>query len=349
MGATNQAVDLCWDGRESPSMGGYPRDEVRRRVFERDNYECVFCQESAQDAHHLLERRLWNDGGYHEDNLISVCGPCHWKCEQTLITVEEGRKAAGITNVLVPDHFYEDQAYDKWGNPIMSNGRRLRGELFEHPSVQQVLREADILSLFSPYVKYPRTYHLPWSHPNRNDKTLRSLKEFEGKEIVITEKMDGECTTLYNDYLHARSLDGPSHPSQGWVRNFHSKIAHDIPNNFRVCGENVYARHSIKYEELETYFYGFSVWSGLTCLSWDETIEWFELLDVTPVPMFYRGPFEEFTHTHNGVSEGYVIRLVDSFSYIQFKNCVGKYVRPNHLQTPERWDGRFERNTLKRT
>ena len=30
-----------------------------------------------------------------------------------------------------------------------------------------------------------------------------------------------------------------------------------------------------------------------TCLSWDDTIEWCELLDLTPVITIYRGKYDE--------------------------------------------------------
>lgn len=42
--------------------------------------------------------------------------------------------------------------------------------------------------------------------------------EFLKGPVVITEKMDGENTTLYRDGLHARSLDSRHHPSRNWVK-----------------------------------------------------------------------------------------------------------------------------------
>ena len=40
------------------------RDNFRESVFDRDNHKCVFCDKHAKDAHHIMERRLFNDGGY---------------------------------------------------------------------------------------------------------------------------------------------------------------------------------------------------------------------------------------------------------------------------------------------
>lgn len=169
------------------------RDDFREAVFERDGHKCVLCGAPADDAHHILERRLWSDGGYYIDNGASVCEPCHLLCEQTVVSVEEVRRACGITNVVVPDHLYPDHVYDKWGNGILANGQRTKGELFEDPSVQKVLREGGVMDLFTHYVKYPRIYHVPWSPGlHDDDKAATSLDHLHDKRIVVTEKMDGK-------------------------------------------------------------------------------------------------------------------------------------------------------------
>ena len=48
-------------------------------------------------------------------------------------------------------------------------------------------------------MKYPRTYHLPWSPgTTADDKKLSGdwFDMYKGKEIVITEKLDGENTAI---------------------------------------------------------------------------------------------------------------------------------------------------------
>ena len=82
---------------------------------------------------------------------------------------------------------------------------------------------------------------------------------FVGQEVVVTEKLDGENTTLYRRGLHARSLDPRPHPSRDWVKRLQGQIGHLIPEGWRVCGENLYARHSLGYDDLE---------SGCISLSW---------------------------------------------------------------------------------
>ena len=69
------------------------------------------------------------------------------------------------------------------------------------------------------YYKYPKTFHLPWSLGATNDdKILKSIDHLLGKEVVITEKKDGENCNLYCDHIHARSLETPHHPSQNYVK-----------------------------------------------------------------------------------------------------------------------------------
>lgn len=62
------------------------RDTFRNAVFERDNYKCVVCGETAVDAHHIIERKLFDDGGYYIDNGVSLCGKHHLEAEMTVIS-----------------------------------------------------------------------------------------------------------------------------------------------------------------------------------------------------------------------------------------------------------------------
>lgn len=191
--------------------------------------------------------------------------------------------------------------------------------------------------------KYPRTYHLPWSKGiTKDDRVMRNIKSFEDKDIVGSLKMDGENSTLYSDYLHARSLDYADHPSRHWLKGFHASVKRYIPKGWRVCGENVFAVHSITYTELSSYFLAFSVWTDENiCLSWEDTVDFcdgiFEL-----VPVFYKGkadwPKVEYAyHEYEKSHEGYVIRLSSDFKHDSFGSSVAKYVRGNHVQTDEHW------------
>ena len=77
--------------------------------------------------------------------------------------------------------------------------------------------------------KYPRSPHLPWSEGGTSDDAyLFDTDHFAGKEVVITEKMDGENTSMYRDGIHARSIDGRHHPSRDWVKALHGTICLEI-------------------------------------------------------------------------------------------------------------------------
>lgn len=69
-------------------------------------------------------------------------------------------------------------------------------------------------------------------------------------------------TSLYIvNGFHARSVDSRHHISRDWLAQFHSSIAYNIPEGWRICGEYLYAKHSIFYENLPSYFLGFSIWN----------------------------------------------------------------------------------------
>jgi len=204
------------------------------------------------------------------------------------------------------------------------------------------------------YFKYSRTYHLPWSlGTTSDDRILNEVNHFVGQEIVVTDKLDGENTSLYRDHIHARSLDSKHHESRDVVKSMWGKLKFDIPEGFRICGENVYACHSIKYQNLESYFYVFGIYNDKNiCLSWDETVEYAKLLGLPTVPVLYRGIWdkEKVQSCWTGLSvaspgdlqEGYVVRVVNSFPYDAQDNgtsslYTAKFVRSNHVQTDVHW------------
>lgn len=337
------------------------RTQFREAVFVRDNHRCVICGKGLHsghliDAHHIIERRLWADGGYYVENGATLCDDidlygkpngCHAAAEITTLSVEDIRIAAKIEKIILPEDMYADHVYDKWGNVVLANGKRTKGPLFNDESVQKILsRHPEIVDLFVNYVKYPRTYHLPFS-PGRteDDRTLPDTSIFEGKEVVVTEKMDGENFSGYRDYCHARSVDGRSHYTRDWAKNFWMQRSYELPEGWRVCAENLFAVHSIKYEDLPSYLLGFGIWNEKNiCLSWDQTVEWFQLLEIPTVKVLYRGIFEEekikklYDEKNDSKSvEGYVVRLTSEFEYKDFRKSVAKFVRANHVSTNSHW------------
>lgn len=192
---------------------------------------------------------------------------------------------------------------------------------------------------------YPRTPHLPWSPgATSDDVRLADLAGLTGSEAVVTEKLDGENTTLYADGLHARSLDSAHHPSRGWVKALQGRIGPRIPTGWRICGENMFARHSIPYEDLASHFYGFSVWDGDVCLDWDLTVDFLRDLGIPTPPVLWRGVFDARAEKALRAlkpdtlrQEGYVVRPAESFPAAAFKRRVAKWVRPGHVTTDTHW------------
>jgi hypothetical protein len=205
------------------------------------------------------------------------------------------------------------------------------------------------------HIKYPRTLHLPWSPgATSDDVCLTSVNHFLGKQIIVTEKMDRENTTLYSDGCHARSLDSRYHPSREWIRALQGRIGQDIPEGWRICGENLYAKHSVAYDCLPSFFLVFSVWNAdNVCLSWKDTLDWIALLGLCSVPVLYQGVFDEQYMRDLTLDltkqEGYVVRLADAYSFEIFSQSVAKWVRPGHVQTDQHWMAKaVEKNNLAR-
>ena len=218
--------------------------------------------------------------------------------------------------------------------------------------------------------KYPRTHNLPWSGSDSSDDVWwKDCKPFEGKEVVVSEKIDGESTSIYPDAkTHARSVDSKHHPSRSWLKQFAATFAYKIPEGHRICGENVVALHSIFYTNLPSHFLVYGIYDNDICLSWSDTEYLCKELELQTVPILYKGiwnqkkivdmwtgkgtyPTFELKDTvylnqrskqypddfEPCVAEGYVVRLAESFKYSDFSKSCAKYVRPRHVKTSQHW------------
>lgn len=216
-------------------------------------------------------------------------------------------------------------------------------------------------------IKYPRTMNLDWSCSNSSDDVWwKDCNRFEGKQVVVSEKLDGECTTIYRDgHVHARSLETSHHPSRSLVKALAGSISHMIPENWRLCGENVFAWHSIFYTDLPSYFFVYGIYNESNiCIPWREVKAVCETIGLQTVPVIYEGIWDEelirglwkgkgayptFEVQNDTLcpefpedfapceAEGYVVRLAEAFPYDQFKVSCAKYVRENHVKTPTNW------------
>lgn len=207
--------------------------------------------------------------------------------------------------------------------------------------------------------KYPRTPHLPFSQGfTSDDKVLASDEHFEYMDkVVVTIKMDGENTTIYSDgSFHARSLDSIHRSYHSWLLKYIQEWYWKIPNSsYRICGEYLYAKHSIKYTDLKSYFLAFSIWENELCFDWPTTKNILaNIPEIQTVPVIYEGPYDrnKIKELAEQViadgQEGIVVRNRDNYFLNTFDENVAKYVRKNHVQTEDHWMfSEIERNELK--
>lgn len=348
------------------------RDEFREKIRNRDG-RCVGCQISKRsseaaaqsqrkeevqelEVHHIIERKLFSDGGYFLWNGVGLCGLCHLDAEQSKllpidfyhwfesrgISYGVGQKLWEIFDVSLDQE--ELSNLNKWGELLFVVGGRNYRERYLVATDKGRAGE-EPMQADQKYVKYPRTMHLPWS-PNlqNDDRRIEDMSVLENcNDIVVTEKMDGENTTFYNDHLHARSLSSADHPSRSWVKQHWASIRGDIPDRMRICGENLYACHSIHYQRLESYFQVFNIWMGDRCLSWDETLEWSELIGLSTVRVLYRGAWDREilaeleSRSDTERFEGYCVRVADEFRLSDYSRTYAKWVRVGHVQTDQHW------------
>lgn len=215
-------------------------------------------------------------------------------------------------------------------------------------------------------MKYPRTYHLPFSPgATKDDKKLQGdwFDFYHGKKIVFTEKLDGENTCLCQSGVFARSHSAETRSP--WSINLwgqdglYWRIKNSIGDNEEIFGENLYGEHSIIYDKLLNYFHIFAANDGERWYSWDEIVEMAFILDVPHVPELYTCEAESEKQieeiiadlmkqpsTYGKEKEGIVMRITDSFAIDYFPHYVCKYVRPNHVQTDEHWTRNWKKAKL---
>jgi hypothetical protein len=198
-------------------------------------------------------------------------------------------------------------------------------------------------------IKYSRTWHLPYSEKcTSDDKKHKNEAHHQNQDVVCTIKMDGENSNLYTNDYHARSLD--SHidsEDRRWLEAYRmSKIAGRIAPTERIVGENLFCRHTCRYDQLESLFYAFSMWDDSTCLSWDETSSKCEALGIVVAPVFYRGvynkeaivkAFQAYVNASEDDVEGFVVRNSRAFTYDDFSQNVSKFVRKEFQITGNHW------------
>ena len=189
-------------------------------------------------------------------------------------------------------------------------------------------------------MEYPRTLHLPDSPgAAAGDRIQPDLSWLDG-ELVVTEKLDGGNLTFTRDEMYARSPDSGSHPWDRPAKALWAMTAHRIPDDWRVCGESMWARRSIAYRDLPGVFIVFGIWDETdTLLGWDDTVDWAQRLELPVVPVLYRGGSLSQARAawaarrDAETSEGYVLRSAGRIPAADFSRQVLAWVRAGHPST----------------
>lgn len=220
--------------------------------------------------------------------------------------------------------------------------------------------------------KYGRTYHYPFSLGTTSDDRINHdyWQDVAAiKTIVHTEKLDGENNCLNRYGVFARSHAAPS--VSPWTRFLREKwevLKGDL-DDLEIFGENLYAIHSIQYQQIESHFYVFGIRENERWLSWEETQFYASFFDFPTVPVlkiieqpFNKKDYEEnvlalvqqksvfgsldFSTQEPCTMEGIVSRNVEEYLVEDFTKNVFKYVRKGHVKTDEHWTRNWQRAKL---
>ena len=210
--------------------------------------------------------------------------------------------------------------------------------------------------------KYGRTYHYPFSPGTTSDDRI-NYDYWEDmstiRQVVHTEKLDGENTCLNKYGVFARSHAAPTvHPWANYLKQRWELIKNEL-GDLEIFGENLYAVHSIRYTDLPEHFFVFAIRDHDRWLSWEETKFYAAMLDFKMIPEIKtvvpedRARFEkdvleivktasvfgsEDVITEKPCSmEGIVTRNVGEYSTRRSSQNVFKYVRKGHVKTTEPW------------
>lgn len=196
--------------------------------------------------------------------------------------------------------------------------------------------------------KYPSTPYLSVSGSTDDKDRVIEAETLYGRNVIITEKMDGENTTIYPDgSMHARSIDSRFHESRSMAKAWASRRL--VPQGIRLIVENCYAEHSIRYEGLPEFGFIISAMAGDTHLAWREVERISALTGLPTVPVLYRGVLDVtvlrtvIESIDIDKQEGFVVRPEGPFTGM---DSVGKWVRPDHVQTDDHWTNNWRRNGI---
>jgi len=204
--------------------------------------------------------------------------------------------------------------------------------------------------------KYFRTPHLTFSPgATSDDRRLASNDRFLFRRIIMTRKMDGSNVCLERNDMFARTHSGrPSHPSFDLLKQTWPKLRSDIPEEWSLFGEWLYAVHSITYKDFSAQLIAFPfMLFGVRdnkkdeWFSWDDVVAVAAELCIQTVPVLFDGNIgtdqilqakvlelhQTADNNYTGPNEGIVVRTADAFYSDEADESVSKHVRADHVAT----------------
>ena len=109
------------------------RDEFTKAVFGVTKGKCCVpgCDCDAIDAHHIMNRHLWNDGGYILSNGAALCAKHHLEAETDVITPRQCMFYMKYTmdRIREPDKLKETITEDEYKKLLLNDDINSFGEL----------------------------------------------------------------------------------------------------------------------------------------------------------------------------------------------------------------------------
>ena len=214
---------------------------------------------------------------------------------------------------------------------------------------------------------WPKILHWPTSpHKSSRNPAVRA-EDFLFKPVVITEKLDGSNTMLYNGEIYSRNSTAPARQAyNAMVLKHHAWKTTGEYRDYYIFGENTYAIHSIRYgqqDAVDTFRLFAIVQAMRGLMSWRSTIEIAAELAIPTVPVLYEAIFtskneisELLAKLHDepsvlgGDREGLVIRTTEEAYNFQrnINTSMAKSVRKDHVKPDaEHWSRTWERADVK--
>ena len=101
------------------------RQEFKESVFAVTKGKCCVpgCNCDAVDAHHILNRHLWDNSGYILSNGAALCEKHHMDAETGFITPRQCLEYMGVKkeDILMPDAFDGVMTYDEYIDFLMND------------------------------------------------------------------------------------------------------------------------------------------------------------------------------------------------------------------------------------